>query len=251
MFIVAQALAGVNTTLSGGVAGIVALLVNLIILERTTGEPYFDLSAAMNGSLGGLVAITSGCGVVEPWAAVIIGAVAGLLYLLGSWALIKVRLDDAVNAIPVHMVNGLWGMIAVGLFAAPKRLEQTYAREIAHVGWFYSFRKGSGDANLLGAQIVGCLFIIAWVMGIMLPFFVWLDWKGWFRADPLEEIVGLDTSYHGGLILSGEEEVNPEYISQFRKQRSTLRNRRRSANDIGSDGNFSTDVVEENGVEEF
>lgn len=196
------------------------------------------------------MAITSSCGVVEPWAAVIIGVVAGLLYLFGTWALIKVRLDDAVNAIPVHMVNGLWGMIAVGLFAAPKRLELTYAREIEHVGLFYSFRQGSGDANLLAAQIVGCLFVAGWVMGVMLPFFIWLDWRGWFRADPLEEIVGLDTSYHGGLILSSEDDVNPEYISEFRKKRSTLRNRKQSANKFGSDGSFSTDAVEESGVEE-
>merc|ERR1711862_176780 len=86
---------------------------------------------------------------------------------------------------------------------------------------------GSGDARLLAAQIVGILFIIAWCLAIMMPFFVWLDWKGWFRSDPLEEIVGLDTSYHGGLILmSGDDSVNPEYVSQFKKQRCELRQRR-------------------------
>lgn len=59
-------------------------------------------------------------------------------------------------------------------------------------------------------------------MAIMLPFFVWLDWKGWFRSDPLEEIVGLDTSYHGGLaLLSGSQDgVNPEYISAYKKKKS-------------------------------
>lgn len=226
------ALAGVNTTLSGGMAGMTALFVNLFILERTTGEPFFDLRMAMNGALGGLVAITAGCGVVEPWAAILIGATAGLLFLGGTKLLVILRLDDAVDAIPVHMINGVWGVIAVGLFASPRQLELTFAREMPHVGWVYSWTRGSGDARLLAAQIVGLLFIIGWVMGIMLPFFVWLDWKGWFRSDPLEEIVGLDTSYHGGLILSGEDEVNPEYISQFRKQRSdNMRNRRRSRNE--------------------
>ena len=165
--------------------------------------------------------------VVEPWAAVLIGAIAGLLYIFGTWFLVELRLDDAVDAIPVHMLNGIWGLIAVGFFASPRKLEQAYAREFDHVGWFYSFRNGSADAHLLGAQVLGSLFIIGWVMGVMLPFFVWLDWKGWFRSDPLEEIVGLDTSYHGGLVLGREEEVNPEYISQFRKQRDDLRNRRR------------------------
>lgn len=164
---------------------------------------------------------------VEPWAAVIIGACAGLLYLGGSHVLIKLRLDDAVDAIPVHMVNGIWGLIAVGLLASPSRLKLTFGEEVAHVGWFYSWSRGSGDARLLACQIVGILWILGWVLGVMMPFFIWLDWKGWFRSDPLEEIVGLDTSYHGGLILmSGDDSVNPEYISQFKQQRNNMRQRK-------------------------
>jgi len=221
------ALSAVNTTLSGGMGGIVALFVNLIILERRLGEPIFDLRMAMNGSLSGLVAITAGCGVVEPWAAMLIGGVAGLLYIGSSSLLIKFRLDDAVDAIPVHMVNGMWSLIAVGFLACPRHLNMTYGTEIAHVGWFYSLARGSWDARLLASQIVGILFILVWCLAIMMPFFVWLDWKGWFRSDPLEEIVGLDTSYHGGLILmSGEDSVNPEYVSQFKKQRNELRQRK-------------------------
>jgi Amt family ammonium transporter len=225
-----MALAAVNTTLSGGMAGMVALFVNYLVLERRTGEPVFDLKMAMNGSLSGLVAITSGCGVVENWAAIVIGAIAGLVYLGGTHMLVKLRLDDAVDAIPVHMFNGIWGLIGVGLFASDRNLELTYARSIKHVGWVYSLQKGSGDAHLLAANIVGILFIFGWVVGIMLPFFVWLDWRGWFRSDPLEELVGLDTSYHGGLSLTrGEDQVNPEYLSRFQKQRDELRNRRRAA----------------------
>ena len=157
----------------------------------------------------------------------VIGAIAGLLYIGGSNLLLKVRVDDAVDAIPVHMVNGIWGMIAVGLFAAPRTLFLAYGQEVKHVGWFYAWGRGSGDFRLMGAQLVGILFILVWCLVIMLPFFVWLDWKGWFRSDPLEEIVGLDTSYHGGLILmSGDDSVNPEYISQFKKERNTLSQRR-------------------------
>jgi len=221
------ALAGVNTTLSGGTAGMVALFLNLWVLERLTGEPYFDLKYAMNGSLCGLVAITGGCGVVEPWAAVVVGAVAGVLYLVSSRLLLRLRLDDAVDAIPVHMVNGMWGLFAVGLFASPQRLQDVYLRS-DHVGWFYSFSQGGSDGTLFGIQLCGMLFIFGWVMVIMLPFFVWLDWKGWFRSDPLEEIVGLDTSYHGGLaLLSGEEVVNPEYISAYKKKKAEQNNLRR------------------------
>jgi Amt family ammonium transporter len=225
-----MSIAVVNTTLSGGMAGLVALFANFFVLERFTGEPIFDLKVAMNGSLGGLVAVTAACGVVEPWAAVLIGAVAGIIYLAGSQLLVNIRLDDAVDAIPVHMFNGMWGLLSVGLFASRRNLELALGKDALHVGWVYSWREGSADAHLLGAQLIGILFIFGWVVGVMLPFFIWLDWKGWFRSDPLEEIVGLDTSYHGGLILgSGQEQVNPEYISQFRKQRSELRNRRRSS----------------------
>lgn len=97
------ALAGVNTTLSAGAAGITALFLNLFLLERMTGEPFFDLKMAMNGSLAGLVAVTSGCGVLEPWGAVITGIVAGILYLAGSKALIRLRLDDAVDGENPHL----------------------------------------------------------------------------------------------------------------------------------------------------
>jgi hypothetical protein len=83
-----------------------------------------------------------------------------------------------------------------------------------HVGWFYSLGRGSTDATLLGAQFVGILFILGWVSAFMLPFFLWLDWRGWLRSDPLEELVGLDRSYHGGVVLAlGSEDLDPEYIN--------------------------------------
>lgn len=237
------ALAGVNTTLSAGVAGIVALFVNLWYLERTTGEPFFDLTYAMNGSLSGLVAITGGCAVLEPWAAAVTGVGAGILYMVGSRGLVMLRLDDAVDAIPVHFVNGAWGLMSVGLFASPARLLAAYDND-AHPGWFYSLRNGKSDGRLFGVQLVGIVFIVGWVMVIMLPFFIWLDWKGWFRSDPLEEIVGLDTSYHGGLaLLGGDDEVNPEYISAYKKQRNegTLRRRHQGTTSSVKTGEVESD----------
>jgi Amt family ammonium transporter len=221
------AISAVNTTVAGGMGGMIALFVNFYLLERRTGEPIFDLKMAMNGSLAGLVAITAGAGLVEAWAAVVIGGVAGLNYLVGTNLLVRLRLDDAVDAIPVHMFNGIWGVLAVGLFASSEYMALSFGHEIDHVGFFYTLGNGKADARLLAANFVGILWVVGWVFGTMMPFFVWLDWRGWFRSDPLEEIVGLDTSYHGGLILtSGDEAVNPEYITQFRKQRSEMRNRR-------------------------
>ena len=120
--------------------GLTALFANLWVLERLTGEPFFDLTYAMNGTLSGLVAITAGCAVVEPWAAVLIGFIAGLLYIGGSKGILKLRLDDAVDAIPCHLINGAWGLIAVGLLASPSRLFAVYERD-EHVGWYVYTKK--------------------------------------------------------------------------------------------------------------
>lgn len=119
-------IAAVNTTLAAAASCFSALLANWVVVERQYGEGEFSLTAAMNGCLAGLVAITGGCAVVEPWAAIIIGIIAGVLFLFTSKLLIRFRIDDAVDAVPVHMSNGIWGGIAVGLFATKSRLERVY-----------------------------------------------------------------------------------------------------------------------------
>jgi ammonia channel protein AmtB len=151
----------------------------------------------MNGALSGLVAVTGSCAIIENWAAYLIGAIAGVIYLGGSVALIKMKLDDAVDAIPVHLFNGTWGLLAVGLFASPGRQLDAYGTD-EHTGWFYSIGKGSMDGTLLLNQLLGLLFILGWVTTTMLPFYLWLNYMGWFRADSLEELVGLDLAYMGG-----------------------------------------------------
>lgn len=215
------ALAAVNTTICAAVAGTTALFTNLFVEERTTGEAKFDLLSLMNGCLGGLVAITAGCAVVEPWAAFIIGLVAGWLYLLTSAGLIRLRLDDAVDAIPVHLVCGTWGIFSVGFLASPERILAAYGVD-SHAGWFYELARGSFDASLLGAQVCAILFVIGWVFFIMFPFFIWLNYMGWFRADSLEELVGLDISYHGGSALGGgNDEVKLEYVEAFNRRKDS------------------------------
>jgi Amt family ammonium transporter len=221
-------LAAVNTTLAGGTAGILGVLVNLYYLHRAEGEAYFDLKFLMNGALCGLVSITAGCGVVEPWAAVVIGAVAGTLYVPSTRGLVWIRLDDAVDAIPVHMVSGIWGLIAVGLFASPTRLENVYGRS-EHAGWFYD----GSDLRLLGTQLIGTLFILGWVSFFMFPFFLWLDHRGWFRADALDEIVGLDLSYHGRNIeLQDMEGPNRAAIVAYKQRKEERRQSRLRGKDL-------------------
>ena len=79
------------------------LCLSTYIAERTTGEVSFNLQYTMNGCLSGLVAITPACSIVDTWASLVIGSVAGALYLGGSKLLVKWRIDDAVDAIPVHV----------------------------------------------------------------------------------------------------------------------------------------------------
>ena len=141
--------------------------------ERITGEPKFVIQMAMNGALSGLVAVTSGCALMEPYGAIITGLVAGWLYMLSSALLIKLRIDDAVDAIPVHMVNGCWGLIATGLLASPRLLELTYGSNSSdHPGLFYG-----GTGNLLLCQLMAVLFILGWTFITMFPFFIWLNYR--------------------------------------------------------------------------
>lgn len=207
------ALCAVTTTIAAAAGCVTAMFTDTLIGRIRTGESEYDLTYAMNGSLSGLVGITAGCSVVTPYAALIIGIVAGWVYCAFSALLLKLKIDDAVDAIPVHFANGMWGCIAVGLFAEPLRTSITYGSD-KHVGWFYSWGRGTGDANLLLVEICGILFIIGWVSLIMVPFFMILNFLGMFRVDPLEEEVGLDISHHKGAAydLTGPSKADVEEL---------------------------------------
>ena len=234
-------IAAVNTTLAAASACFSALLTHWFISERQTGEGEVSLLSAMNGCLAGLVAVTAGCAVVETWASIIIGIIAGVLYLLSSKALVRVRIDDAVDAVPVHMSNGAWGGIAVGLFASPSRLERVYGHA-KHVGLFYSWHQGISDGTLLGVQLCGILFVMGWVTCLMFPFFCILNYLGWFRADVLNEIAGLDLSYHGAKYADPEaiDNMDSLYQAQMRAHRSTANSRNRFTSSSGMDTSSSS-----------
>merc|ERR1711982_313554 len=156
-----------------------------------TGMVEYDLSYAMNGGLGGLVAITANCCVVTPYWACIIGGIAGWVYIACSKLLVALRIDDAVDAIPVHFGNGIWGCVATGIFAHPDLVQGVYGSGGA--GIIY----GQG-VTLLLVELTGVGFIIGWVTAVMTPYFTFLKITGLFRVDPLEEEVGLDISHHKG-----------------------------------------------------
>jgi Amt family ammonium transporter len=192
------ALCAVTTVIAAACGCVTAMFTDSLIVARSEGgAASYDLTMAMNGALSGLVAITAGCAVVSPGAAVFIGIVSGWVYYGFSKLLIRLRIDDAVDAIPVHFANGLWGVLAVGLLAEPERMAIAgYNNE--HTGWFYSWGMGSSDANLLLAQFVAVVWICSWVLVVMTPFFYGLNALGMFRVDAAEEDAGLDLSHHRG-----------------------------------------------------
>jgi ammonium transporter, Amt family len=120
----------------------------------------------------------------------------------------------------VHLGNGFWGIFAVGLFAKRDLMEKA-GYNTDHQGWFYEWGSGSGNANLLLAQIAAIAFIIGWVSVVMVPFFFLLNKAGMFRVDPLEEEVGLDISHHRGAAydLQGAKKEDVEELMELRASR--------------------------------
>ena len=157
------------------------------------GKP--DVSMCLNASLAGLVAITAGCDVTDALGASIIGIVAGLLVCFGVWFLDYVlRVDDPVGAVAVHCLNGIWGTLAVGLFAtnsAPAySLADSTGAELT--GLFYG-----GVFKLLGIQAIGVISTAAWTAVTMTIAFLIIKAVFGLRVSEEEEIVGLDSTEHG------------------------------------------------------
>ena len=150
---------------------------------------------------------------------------AGLVYMFGSYFMVQIRIDDAVNAVAVHLFNGIWGILATGLFASPVRQVQAFGSD-DHTGFFQTIflRDRSADGHLLAAQIVGLLFILGWTLVMMLPFFVFLEFRGVFRSDANDEVTGLDKSFHGGVQTDGEVGaygLTPEQMNALQKRVET------------------------------
>lgn len=213
-------LAAVTTTMGAATGAITAIVADSLVESCKTGETTYDVTMCMNGLLGGLVAVTAGCAVIEPWAAILIGGTGGLIYMGASKLLVRLRIDDAVDAIPVHLANGMWGILAVGLFANGERMA-TAGYNAEHEGLFYEWASDDPDGNLMVAQISGMCFIFGWVAVIMTPFFFMLNVAGLFRVDELEEKVGLDISHHRGAAyeLDGPKKEDVEELMEIRASR--------------------------------
>ena len=179
-----------TTTIAPAVATVTCMIFTWIKYKKP------DVSMCLNASLAGLVAITASCDVTDAKGAFVIGIVAGHLVVFGVWLLdYKLHIDDPVGAVAVHMMNGIWGTIAVGLFATSKAPGYAIAMEngaIKAEGLFFG-----GGFTQLGLQLLGFVTVAAWAVVCMTIVFLAIKATIGLRASREEEIKGLDICEHG------------------------------------------------------
>lgn len=179
----------VTTTIAPAIATVVCMIFTWV----KYGKP--DVSMCLNASLAGLVAITAPCDVTDVTGALIIGAVSGVLVVFGVWFLdYKLRVDDPVGAVAVHMMNGIWGTIAVGLFATNSAPGYSIADAAGNemTGLFYG-----GGFKLLGIQLLGFVTVAAWTAITITIVFLIIKKIFGLRVDAADELKGLDLTEHG------------------------------------------------------
>jgi len=157
----------VTTCLAAAAGGVASAIFSFIMYNN------YDLTMFMNGILGGLVGITAGADQMSPGDAVIIGLIAGVIIVLGVALIDKLKLDDPVGAVAVHLICGIWGTLAVGIFGAMAGVDQ-FLIQLAGVG-------------IVGAFCVTCSFIILFIVKATVG----------LRVDKDEELKGLDLAEHG------------------------------------------------------
>ena len=179
----------VTTTIAPAIATVVCMVFTWVKYKKP------DVSMCLNASLAGLVAITAPCDVTDAFGAIVIGIVSGFLVCFGVWLLdYKLHIDDPVGAVAVHMMNGIWGTLAVGLFATNTAPGYSIANKNGEelVGLFYG-----GGFELLGLQLIGFVSVAAWTVITMVVVFHAIKAIFGLRASEEEEIIGLDQTEHG------------------------------------------------------
>lgn len=169
-----------TTTIAPAAATFVTMLYTWI----KNGKP--DVSMCLNASLAGLVGITAGCDALDAIGSTVVGIVSGILVVVVVEVLdLKLHIDDPVGAVGVHLANGVWGTIAVGLLANP-------AAPAGLEGLFYT-----GDVRLLGVQILGIVSVLVWAAVWMTLIFTVIKKTIGLRVSEEEELKGLDSTEHG------------------------------------------------------
>lgn len=174
------AIISANTTLAIGAGGLVCLLASVLLGHAA------DIGCLLNGILAGAVSITASCAMVHSYGAVAIGAIGALVYLGSRSLLLRLKVDDPLDASPVHFFCGAWGVVATGLFATESGVKAAYGYAD---GWgaFYG-----GGGKQLGVQLLGMVVIAAWGAAVSLVVFSFLKWMNWLRVGKEDERSGLD-----------------------------------------------------------
>jgi ammonium transporter, Amt family len=173
----------VLTTQLAACAGVLGALLTSYRVQKT-----IDIGMAGNGAIGALVAITAPSGYVQPWAAVIIGLVAGVIVPLGVYAIDR-KIDDPVGALTAHGLCGVWGTLSCGLFTSPVLAAYN---GVGEGGLFYT-----GDPTQLGRQALGVVTVFAFVFAVSYATFFLIKKTYGLRVTAEEEDAGLDISEHG------------------------------------------------------
>lgn len=215
------------TPLANGFFGYVALTTNIAAAAGAIAALFIswvfagksDIPSMLNGVLAAFVAITGSCAFVDAWAAVVIGAVAGIIgFLSGKW-LERAGLDDPISAVSVHGIAGIWGAISTGLFATP---ELVAATGVGKPGLFYG-----GGLDQLGVQILGVAGTFAFVLVASFLVLAGMKWLIGIRVTEEEEMMGLDISEHGAY---GYPEQMQALVGDTGKEPALTR----STSDLGS-----------------
>ena len=175
----------VNTTLAASAGAVACAFLSM----WRTGK--YDMGLTLNGALGGLVAITAPCAVVDPWAALVIGLIAAPVVIFGIEGLDRLRIDDPIGAVAVHGFAGVWGVLSVGLFASQSGIAAAYVESDS-----YGLLLGGG-AEQLGIQALGVAAIAGWTIVTSGLLFTIIKFTVGLRVSPEEEERGLDIGEHG------------------------------------------------------
>ncbi len=200
--------AAINTLMAGAAGGCAAM--TYMWLFGPTRKP--DPGLSVNGILAGLVAITAPCAFVDTWAAVVIGLVAGLIVCFATFALDKLRIDDPVGAAPVHFANGIWGVLAVGLFANGSPASAAWnGIDSAVTGLFY------GSNTQIIAQLMEVVAVGGVAFGLSYVFFRIVAAAGLLRVSAADELRGLDMPEMGAEGYPKDWEPGPEVVHDVLK----------------------------------
>lgn len=185
-----------HVAMTTNLAACAAAVTTLFLTWKRYGKP--DISMTLNGILAGLVAITAGCHIISFYGAIVVGIVSGFLVTFGIEIIDqKFHIDDPVGAVGVHCLNGVWGTIAVGLFAC-----KTPAVDGSVLGLFYG-----GGFHQLGIQLFGIICVALWVCTTSFIMFKTIQYTVGLRVKPREEAAGLDLGEHGS-------EAYPDFLKK-------------------------------------